>query len=344
MTALNGWSVGRSRRIAATPQVRRSPGLLAVVSLALATGIAGALTIDLPIEGRHEILWRIRVPRVCLGLLAGGALAASGMAFQAMFRNPLATPYTLGVSSGASLAAALYMRAAFRIDVFGLNGVSLAAFGGAVLSTLLVYGLARLGRGFSTPTLLLAGVATSFFFTSLIVLAQYTSDVTTSFRVGRWLMGGLEVVGFEPVWQVLPFAVPGLVAVSALARELDLLVVGDDLAAARGMSVEQVRRLLFFAVSIMVGGVTAVCGPIGFVGLIVPHVGRLLVGGEHRILAPFSVLGGAAFLVTCDTVARVALAPVEVPVGSITALVGGPFFLALLLRGRAGRGFDAPRR
>lgn len=323
-----------------TRRMSRPLILIAGVSLTLLAAIAGALLIDLPIDGRHEILWRIRVPRVCLGLLTGAALAASGMAFQAMFRNALATPYTLGVSSGASLGAALYMRAAFRIDAAGLDGVSLAAFGGAVLSTMLVYGLTRLGRAFSTATLLLAGVATSFSFTSLILLTQYTSDVTTSFRVGRWLMGGLEVVGFEPVWQVLPFAIIGLVAVSVLAREMDLLVVGEDLAATRGVSVEQVKRLLFFAVSIMVGGVTAVCGPIGFVGLIVPHIGRLMVGGHHRFLTPFSVLGGAAFLVTCDTVARVAIAPVEIPVGSITALVGGPFFLTLLLWGRASRGFE----
>jgi iron complex transport system permease protein len=262
------------------------------------------------------------------------------MAFQAMFRNALATPYTLGVSSGASLGAALYMRAALRLDAAGIDGVSLAALGGAVLSTMLVYGLTRLSRAFSTATLLLAGVATSFSFTSLILLTQYTSDVTTSFRVGRWLMGGLEVVGFEPVWQVLPFAAVGLLAVTLLAREMDLLVIGEDLAATRGVAVEHVKRLLFVAVSIMVGGVTAVCGPIGFVGLIVPHIGRLLVGGHHRFLAPFSILGGAAFLVTCDTVARVAIAPVEVPVGSITALVGGPFFLTLLLWGRASRGFE----
>jgi iron complex transport system permease protein len=310
------------------------------VAAALLAAIAAALLIDLPMEGRQEILWRIRVPRVCLGLVAGAALAASGMAFQAMFRNALATPYTLGVSSGASLGAALYMRAALRLDAAGIDGVSLAALGGAGISTLLVYGLTRLSRAFSTATLLLAGVATSFSFTSLILLTQYTSDVTTAFRVGRWLMGGLEVVGFEPVWQVLPFAAVGLIVVTVLTREMDLLVVGEDLAATRGVSVEHVKRLLFFAVSLMVGGVTAVCGPVGFVGLIVPHIGRLLVGGHHRFLAPFSILGGATFLVTCDTIARVAIAPVEVPVGSITALVGGPFFLTLLLWGRANRSFE----
>lgn len=318
----------------------RSLTWLGGVSVTLLAAIGAALLMDLPIEGRQEILWRIRVPRVCLGLVAGAALAASGMAFQAMFRNALATPYTLGVSSGAALGAALYMRAARRLDAAGIDGVSLAALAGALLSTTLVYGLTRLSRAFSTATLLLAGVATSFSFTSLILLTQYTSDVTTAFRVGRWLMGGLEVVGFEPVWQVLPFAVIGLIVVTVLTREMDLLVVGEDLAATRGVSVEHVKRLLFFAVSLMVGGVTAVCGPIGFVGLIVPHIGRLLVGGHHRFLAPFSILGGATFLVTCDTVARMVIAPVEVPVGSITALVGGPFFLTLLLWGRANRSFE----
>ena len=324
-----------------TSKVLRPLAVLACVSLALAVAIAVALAIDLPLEGRHEIFWRIRMPRVSLGILAGASLAASGMAFQAMFRNALATPYTLGVSTGASLAAALYMRAALRIEAAGLDGLSLAAFAGAAGSTLVVYGLARIGRGFSTATLLLAGVATSFSFTSLILLTQYTSDVTTAFRVGRWLMGGVEAVGFEPVWQVLPFALPGLGLLLALTRELDLLVIGEDLAAARGVSVDRVKRVLFLAVSAMVGGVTAVCGPIGFVGLMVPHIGRLLVGGHHRFLAPFSIIGGAAFLVTCDLVARVALAPVEIPVGTITALVGGPFFLALLLGGRASRGLEA---
>jgi iron complex transport system permease protein len=310
------------------------------VALVTVGALAGALLFNLPSESWQEIMWRIRLPRVCLGFLSGAALAASGMTFQAVFRNALATPYTLGVSSGASLGAALYMRSTLRFSAVGISGVSLAALVGAVLSTALVYALTRLGRGFSTTTLLLAGVATSFSLTSVILLTQYMSDVTTAFRVGRWLMGGLEVVGFEPVWQVLPFVGIGVLGVCVLGRELDLLLVGEDLAATRGVSVERLKKVLFFAVSIMVGGVTAVCGPIGFVGLIVPHIGRLLVGPHHRHLAPFSLLGGGAFLVTCDAIGRTVLAPVEIPVGSITALVGGPFFLTLLLWGRSTRGFD----
>ena len=284
-----------------------------------------------------EIFWRVRLPRVCLGCLTGAALAASGMTFQALFRNPLATPYTLGVSSGASLGAALYIRSGMSLSLAGIPGLSAAALLGAAASMMLLYGLARAGRGFSTATLLLAGVAVSFSLTSLILFTQYMGDVTTAFRVGRWLMGGLEVVGFDPVWQVLPFVGTGLLTVFVLIRELDLLLIGEDIAAARGVSVERIKTLLFLAVSVMVGGVVAVCGPIGFVGLVVPHIGRLLIGSSHRHLAPFSVLAGGAFLVTCDTVGRTAMAPVEIPVGIITALLGGPFFLALLLRGRSER-------
>ncbi|MBI4396665.1 MAG: iron ABC transporter permease [Elusimicrobia bacterium] len=284
-----------------------------------------------------EIFWRVRLPRVCLGFLAGSALAASGMAFQAMFRNPLATPYTLGVSSGASLGAALYVKFGLALGLTGLPWLPLAAFLGAAGSISLVYGLTRASRGFSTATLLLAGVAISFFFTSFIVFIQYIGDLTTSFRVARWLMGGLETVGFGPVLQVLPFAFPGILAVLCLGHELDLLAIGEDIASARGVAVRTIKKIIFFVASLMVGGVVAACGPIGFVGLIVPHVGRLVIGPRHRELAPFTVLAGGAFLVLCDALGRSLIAPMEIPVGIITALLGGPFFLALLLRGRSER-------
>lgn len=280
-----------------------------------------------------EIFWRVRLPRICLGFLAGAALSASGMAFQALFRNPLATPFTLGVSSGASLGAALYVKTGLSVGLFGLPGQSLAALAGAVLAIGLVYSFTRIGRGFSTATLLLAGVAVSYFFSSLILFVQYIGDLTTSFRISRWLMGGLEIVGFEAVRHALPLASVGLLVVLVLSRELDLLTVGEDLAAARGVAVGVVKKSLFFAASLMVGGVVAVCGPIGFVGLIVPHIGRLVVGSRHRELAPFTVLVGGAFLVACDTVGRRVIAPTEIPVGIITALIGGPFFVALLVRG-----------
>jgi iron complex transport system permease protein len=309
-----------------------------IVAGAIALGPRGAMSSlmpDDPIEKR--ILSEVRIPRVALGFLAGAALATAGMAFQALFRNALATPYTLGVSSGASLGAAIYVHLGITASLAGIPGSALAALAGAFLAIGLVYAVARATYGFSSSTLLLAGVAISFLFTSVILAIQYIGDVTTSFRIGRWLLGGLEVVGFLPVIHVLPFAVVGIAIVFAISRDLDLLVVGEESAASRGVPVTMVKKLIFAAASLMVGGVVATCGPIGFVGLVVPHIGRLLLGARHRTLAPFSVLAGGTFLVACDAVGRTVVAPVEIPVGIITALIGGPFFLAMLVQGHTRR-------
>jgi iron complex transport system permease protein len=309
---------------------------LVTVWLAVVIGPRGTLSSllpDDPIEAR--IVREVRLPRVSLGFLAGAALATAGMAFQALFRNALATPYTLGVSAGASLGAAIYVHTGITASLAGIPGYAFAALTGAMLSTALVYAVARGTPGFSSSTLLLAGVAISFLFTSLILAIQYMGDVTTSFRIGRWLLGGLEVVGFVPVVHVLPFAVLGIAILLGISRELDLLVVGEDSAATRGVSVTAVKQLVFAASSLMVGGVVATCGPIGFVGLVVPHIGRIVLGPRHRTLGPFSVLAGGTFLVACDAVGRTVVAPVEIPVGIITALIGGPVFLGMLVRGHA---------
>jgi iron complex transport system permease protein len=306
------------------------------IAAAVALGPRGTLSSLLPqdpIEAR--ILTEVRLPRVALGFVAGAALAAAGMAFQALFRNALATPYTLGVSAGASFGAAIYVHFGIATSVAGIPGYAFAAMAGALLSIALVYVVASAASGFSSSTLLLAGVAISFLFTSAILAIQYIGDVTTSFRIGRWLLGGLEVVGFAPVLQVLPFALVGLAILLAVPRDLDLLVTGEESAAARGVAVTTVKRLVFGAASLMVGGVVATCGPIGFVGLVVPHVGRILLGPGHRTLGPFSILAGGAFLVACDAVGRTVAAPVEIPVGIITALIGGPFFLVMLVQGHA---------
>ncbi len=311
---------------------------LAMITIAAAVvigprGAGSSLVTDDPIEAR--IRNELRLPRVSLGFVAGAALATAGMAFQALFRNVLATPYTLGVSAGASLGAAIYVHLGITASVAGIPGSSFAAFAGALFSIALVYAVARAAYAFSAPMLLLAGVAVSFLFTSVILAIQYVGDVTTSFRIGRWLLGGLEAVGFLPVMHVLPFAVVGITTLLAIARDLDLLVVGEESAATRGVDVARVKKLIFAAASLMVGGVVAVCGPIGFVGLVVPHIGRITLGARHRTLGPFSVLAGGTFLVACDTVGRTVVAPIEIPVGIITALIGGPFFLAMLVRGHA---------
>ncbi len=316
--------------------------------LAVLTGLAMLVFAGAPFVGTYDVpvstlwdntdpaastvLWQIRIPRVSIGFLAGAALAVSGMAFQAMFRNPLATPFTLGVASGASLGAVLYIHLGLSFTLWKVSGGSVFALAGAMVSILLVYGLTRLRRGFSTTTMLLAGVAISFFFSSLILFIQYLGDFTQTFRMIRWVMGGLDRgVGFDDLLSVLPCVVVGSLVLLYLTHEMNLLATGEELAASRGVEVNRTKLALFLAASLMVGAVVAVCGPIGFVGLMAPHICRLLIGPDHRYLTPATLVFGGTFLTICDTVARTVMAHTELPVGIITALLGGPFFLWLLL-------------
>ncbi len=290
-----------------------------------------------------DIFWQIRAPRTVLAFLAGAGLAMSGLAFQSIFRNPLAAPFTLGVSSGASFGAALYVRVGLPLTVLGIPGASFSAFFGAILSIFVVYGISRARKGLSTATMLLAGVAVHFCFISLILFMQYTGDFTQTFSIVRWLMGGLEVVGFQTVLSVLPFVLVGSVVLLGLSNELNLMITGEDLAASRGVDVERVKLIVFFITSLMIGGVVAVAGPIGFVGMMAPHICRLLIGAEHRLLAPATLVFGGAFLAVCDTIARTVISPTEIPVGIITAMLGGPFFI-WLLSSRFGERFFQERR
>lgn len=309
--------------------------ILVGIALATAAGVAvapflGILPLSDPRSG--AVFWHLRVPRAALAFLAGSGLAVAGMTYQAMFRNPLATPFTLGVSSGAAFGATLGIRLGLTVSLLGVPAISICAFVGALASLVLVYGIAMARRTFSTAVLLLAGVAVSFFFSSLILFVQYLSDFAGSFRIVRWMMGGLETVGYGAVLDVLPFVLSGSAVILCYARELNLLSTGEDLAVSRGVSLSAVRATLFTASTLMVGGVVAVCGPIGFVGLMVPHICRLLIGAEHRYLAPATLVFGGLFLLACDVVARLLIAPAEIPVGVITALLGGPFFVWLLVR------------
>jgi iron complex transport system permease protein len=284
-------------------------------------------------ETAAKILWQLRVPRVVMAFLAGAGLAAGGLAFQAVFRNPLAEPFTLGVASGAALGASAYIHLGLPFSLLWISGASWFAFAGALLAVVLVYGMTRARQGFSTATMLLAGVAVSFCFSSLILFMQYLSDFTQSFLLLRWVMGGLHtVVGFGEVLTVLPLVAIGTAIVVHLTHELNLVTTGEELAASRGVAVNRTKFLLFVAVSLMVGGIVSVCGPIGFVGLIVPHICRMLVGPDHRFLTPAALLCGAILLSLCDTLARTIMAPTELPVGILTSLLGGPFFLWLLVR------------
>ncbi len=286
----------------------------------------------------RDIFWKIRVPRVITAFCAGAALALSGMAFQSIFRNPLATPFTLGVSSGAAFGATLYLKLGFLFSILGMPGRSISAFIWSIVSVMLVYGFTRMKKGFSTATMLVAGVAVNFFFASMILFIQYISDFADSYRIIRWLMGGFEIAGYGPLLTILPFLVIGGVVVFFHMNELNLLTLGEDIAVSRGVDVKRTKTWLFAATSLMVGGVVSVCGPIGFVGMMSPHICRLVTGADHRRLAPAAFIFGGAFLVLCDTLSRTLIAPAEIPVGVITSLLGGPFFLWLLLGGSSEKG------
>lgn len=285
-----------------------------------------------------QIFFIARLPRVLAGALTGAALAAAGVVFQAMLRNPLATPFTLGVSAGASLGAML--ASVFGSAVFGaslafgpLSPVPLASLMGAAIASGIVYWLATpYRRAMSTSVLLLAGVTLNAFFSALIMFVQYIADFAQVYRAVRWVMGDLDVGGFGPILAVLPLVLAAFAIFALLPSSLNLLSVSTDAAAARGVDVARTQRLAFVSASLATAGAVALAGPIGFIGIVVPHLVRLIVGVDHRVVLPASALFGAAFLVACDLAARTLIAPIEIPVGVVTAILGGPFFLWLLVR------------
>lgn len=282
----------------------------------------------------YEILLRARLPRVLFAALAGGALASSGLVFQALLRNPLASPFTLGVSGGGSLGAVIAILLGWEVSWMGLSLLPVASFAGAAAVVVIVYGLSRAGTGLSPLTLLLAGVVINYLCAALILLLHFFSDFTQSFRMMRWMMGGLDVYDYGVILSVSPLLAVGTVVLLSRSGSLDALSGGREWAASRGIDVTRALTLLYFGASLMTGAVVAYSGPIGFVGLIVPHTLRLVLGPDHRRLLPASLLLGGAFVVVCDTVARTVLAPTEIPVGIFTALLGGPFFLWLLMSRR----------
>lgn len=279
-----------------------------------------------------SIFFLTRLPRTILAALTGAALAVAGAAFQALLRNPLATPYTLGVSSGGSLGAVIAIKLGLDIHFLGLSSVPIFAFGGAMGTVVLVYLLARSRGHLPTSILLLAGVSISFFFSALILFSQYIADFTESHKMLRWLMGGLDVIGYDQLLRIAPFWLLGIVLLLLRSRDLDQLSFGAYLAASRGVDVARSQKICYVSASLVIGAVVSLAGPIGFVGLIVPHSVRFIIGPANRYLMPASLFAGAGFLIICDTVARTLLAPTEIPVGVLTAIIGGPFFLILLFR------------
>ncbi len=278
------------------------------------------------------IFFQLRLPRVLLAALAGGGLAMAGVVFQAVLRNPLATPYTLGISAGSALGAVLAIKGHLAGIWLGFSPVQWCALGGGLLTLLLVLGLARSAAGWSIHTLVLSGVTLNYFLGALILLAQYLADFTETIQMVRWMMGQISIIGTGLLFTTLALMILTGAVLWLLSRPLDLLSTSPELALSRGVPVERLQWLALGIAALITASMVALCGPIGFVGLVVPHVVRLIAGPGHRILIPAALFSGAAFVIAADTLARTLIPPVDLPVGIITALVGGPFFLWLLFR------------
>jgi iron complex transport system permease protein len=277
------------------------------------------------------IIWDLRIPRTILMMLAGAALAGSGCAYQGLFRNPLADPYLIGTASGAGLGAILAITIHWPASLSGYLLVPIAAFLGAILTVLFVFAIARAGRTTPVTTLILAGVAVSSFTTALtsFFLINASGELR---RAIVWLAGGSTLTGWLPVLGALPYISIGLITLLSMGHALNVLQFGDEQAHQLGLRVSLFRGIIILAATLATAAAVAFSGIIGFVGLIVPHVMRSLWGGDYRRLLPLSILGGASFLLAADILARILLAPQELPVGIITALAGAPFFLLILRR------------
>lgn len=279
----------------------------------------------------RDIVLRLRLPRVLLALLVGGGLAIAGATFQALLRNPLAEPYILGISGGASVGAVLVL--ALGLVTAGSWVLPLAAFAGALLAITLVFRVATAsGRAMDVRVLLLAGVVVAAFFSACIAFILSVSPARTVQSAVLWIMGSLAGASWQSVVLATAYTLPAALLLIGLARPLNLMAIGEETAHYLGTDVEGVKRLSLAVAALVTASGVAVAGVIGFVGLVVPHGVRLVAGSDHRALLPLSFLAGGAFLALADLVARLTLTPTEIPIGVITAFVGVPFFLVLLRR------------
>ncbi len=278
-----------------------------------------------------KIVFSLRLPRTALMILSGAGLAGSGTAFQGMFRNPLADPYLIGVASGAGLGAIAAMSFGWAQSPLGIYAIPLAAFLAGLITVWVVYQLGRVNKSLPTTNLILAGVAVSSFTSSVTSLIMLRGNDEIR-RALVWLLGGAALSGWQPVLAMLPYTLIGLTALFFMGHTLNVLQFGDEQARQLGIPTETVRRVVLIAATLTTATAIAFAGIIGFVGLIVPHILRFVWGSDYRRLLPLSAIGGAAFLLIADVIARVAAAPQELPVGIITALTGAPFFLWVMRR------------
>ncbi len=308
-----------------------SLGLVVAAVIALCLG---PVQLKFPLEPlQRKVLLDLRLPRVILAVMVGAALAVTGVLFQGLFRNPLADPYVLGTSSGAALGATIAVLSNASLHLGGLSARPLCAFAGAILATALVYGLGRMGNRSAPTIMLLAGIAVSAFFSALTSLLLYFRQEEMA-KIVFWMMGGFSYARWAEVKMILPYLLVAFLLSRSFARQLNLLLLGEDKAHQLGLEVVVFQRRVVFTASILVAAAVSVSGSIGFIGMVAPHLVRLFIGPDHRYLIPASALAGGLLLLVADSLARTVLSPVELPVGVLTSLIGGPFFLYLLKKSR----------
>ncbi|MCW4035176.1 MAG: iron chelate uptake ABC transporter family permease subunit [Candidatus Bathyarchaeota archaeon] len=284
-----------------------------------------------------SIISQIRLPRVICGALVGAALATAGVGYQGIFRNPMADPYVIGASTGASIGSALVMVLGVGVALFGVNTVQIFAFVGSLITVLVVYTISRVGSKVPVTTLLLTGIAVSLFQNAIVAYLKTVASDRILHELTYWLIGSLSATeNWDKVFAVLPFIIIGGIISYMYSRDLNILALGEDQAQHLGVEIERVKKVLLVSGALMTAAAVSISGLIGFVGLIIPHITRVLIGPDHRVLMPTSAIVGAAFLMMCDAVSRVIMGSGEAPVGVITALAGAPFFIYLLRRKRKG--------
>lgn len=285
-------------------------------------------------EGAIAIIWNVRLPRIILAFVTGGVLAICGAAYQGIFKNPMADPYILGVSSGAALGATIGIVMNFSSGFLALNGTAILAFAGSFLTILIVYNISKVGRKVPVATLLLSGIAIGQTISALMSLLMIFNQEDLS-HIMFWTMGSLNGKGWMQVIAILPYVAVGCIVMFTSVRELDIMLLGEETATQLGVDTERLKKKILLTSSLITAAVVSVTGIIGFVGLIIPHIVRMVTGPKHRVLMPFSLLFGGAFLILCDTLARTVMGQ-EIPVGIITAAFGGPFFVYLLRKRKKG--------
>lgn len=291
----------------------------------------GFFTKDVTID---TIIWDIRLPRIVLAAMVGLMLSTAGVMMQGILRNPLADPYILGVSAGGALGAMLSFLLGIDLVFFGFRTAPLLAFGFALIAVLLVYQLSHIGGRASPETLILAGVAVSAFAAAVLSLMIILSGDLRS--IYFWLLGSFSGSSWNDVLAITPYAIIGIIVAYFYSKDLNALMLGEDVAFTLGVDVEFVRLFILGVASLLAAATVSVCGMVGFVGLIVPHIVRLMIGPNHRLLIPAAAVCGALLVVLADVIARVVLRPTEIPIGIVMAIIGAPFFLYILRRRRGG--------